>query len=298
MPLFGRSDDRDAERRRDEQQRSIEALTAGGLPLHAQERLDRARQSGAFTSDLSVDEFLLARQSGFRPISQVMGSSIYHVGWQSLPYSTFRQQAQSRELEVVSMAFNHSRRLALSRMQEEARRVGAHAVVGVHLRRQERQWSAHIVEFNAVGTAVALPDTAPPEQPSLTNLSGQDFWKLFRAGFWPLGLVGWSTVYYVVSWWRWHTRRTWTGYPNTEITDFSQGIQHARRIVMNAMGEQALQLGAQGIVEVRLDREEHEMPRDDNSTRDDMMIKLHGLGTAIAELPEHAAPPIHPVLRL
>ena len=35
-----------------------------------------------FTSDLTVNEFLLVREAGFRPLGLVLGSSIYHVGIQ------------------------------------------------------------------------------------------------------------------------------------------------------------------------------------------------------------------------
>ena len=40
---------------------------------------------GIFTSDLSVNEFLLVREVGFRPLGLVLGSSIYHVGLQVGP---------------------------------------------------------------------------------------------------------------------------------------------------------------------------------------------------------------------
>ncbi len=35
-----------------------------------------------FTSDLTVNEFLLIKQAGFEPLGLVMGSSIYHIGFQ------------------------------------------------------------------------------------------------------------------------------------------------------------------------------------------------------------------------
>src|SRR3954447_26914350 len=61
------------------------ALAAGQLPPKAQRRLAELRASGDdafYTSTLSVPEFLLAREDGLRPITQLMGSSVYHVGWQ------------------------------------------------------------------------------------------------------------------------------------------------------------------------------------------------------------------------
>ena len=56
-----------------------------GVPQDAMRRLAELRpgQPGAiFTSDLSVNEFLLVREVGFRPVGLVLGSSIYHVGLQ------------------------------------------------------------------------------------------------------------------------------------------------------------------------------------------------------------------------
>jgi len=46
------------------------------IPAHAHERLTVMREHKFFTSDLSVDEFLLVKEAGFQPLGLVMGSSI------------------------------------------------------------------------------------------------------------------------------------------------------------------------------------------------------------------------------
>jgi len=55
----------------------------GDLPVHARERLNIMRgdatHQGLFTSDLSVNEFLLVREAGFDAVGLVVGSSIYHT---------------------------------------------------------------------------------------------------------------------------------------------------------------------------------------------------------------------------
>src|SRR5579859_6982916 len=133
MPWFQKKSDDDRRKEEDarqeqakaalDQQASIDALQRGGIPLQAQRRLDElhSRESPFFTSDLSVNEFLLAKHAGYRPLTQVMGSSVYHVGWQRTP----GYWGSSHELETVSGAMNHCRELALGRLQEEAERVGA-----------------------------------------------------------------------------------------------------------------------------------------------------------------------------
>ena len=56
------------------------------IPVHARERLKGLRSSahstGVFTSDFSVNEFLLVRKAGFEPIGLCVGSCVYHVGIQ------------------------------------------------------------------------------------------------------------------------------------------------------------------------------------------------------------------------
>ena len=52
-----------------------------GIPESGRERLEQNRQ-GLYTSDLSVNEFLLVTEAGFDPVGLVVGSSIFHIGFQ------------------------------------------------------------------------------------------------------------------------------------------------------------------------------------------------------------------------
>ena len=53
-----------------------------GLTEHGQERIAELRSDHLFTSDLSVNEFLLVKEAGFEPLGFVVGSCIYHIGFQ------------------------------------------------------------------------------------------------------------------------------------------------------------------------------------------------------------------------
>ena len=89
-----------------------------GLPAHAKSRLAAMKADGThkglFTSDLSVNEFLLVKEAGFDPLGLVVGSSIYYVGWQKPALN------QSVELETLTQAMYHARELAMTRMEKEA----------------------------------------------------------------------------------------------------------------------------------------------------------------------------------
>src|SRR4029077_15576104 len=77
------------------------------LPQPARERLAEMREHKFFTSDLSVNEFLLVKEAGFQPLGLVMGSSIYSIGAQQ-----FYQQ-QPGELTALTQALYQSRELAM-----------------------------------------------------------------------------------------------------------------------------------------------------------------------------------------
>ena len=111
------------------------------LPPDAVARLqEQASRQGTprhfFTSDLSTNEMLLVQRAGYEPLGQVMGSSIYHMGfqWRNFAWrNSARTQGAAFELDVLTQAFYNARHLALGRLQQEAALLGASAVVGVRL---------------------------------------------------------------------------------------------------------------------------------------------------------------------
>src|ERR1700728_2073354 len=129
----------------------ITDLGAAGVPKDAIKRLTELQPGKAgsiFTSDLSVNEFLLVREAGFRPLGLVLGSSIYHVGLQIGRWN------KNQELDVLSQAMYHARELAMSRMEAEADALKADGIVGVRLDVEMKEFGSDIAEFIAVGTAV------------------------------------------------------------------------------------------------------------------------------------------------
>jgi uncharacterized protein YbjQ (UPF0145 family) len=303
MP-FRRRPPADQARRAEE---SLARLAAGGIPTAAAERLEAFRATGGpfFTSDLTVNELMLTRQAGFRPLTQVMGSCFYRTGWQSYPWggrglgfggmSWGGGDGETIELEQQTEAWNEARRLALGRLAEEARLAGADAVVGVRLRRRHHDWAAGLIEFVVVGTAVRSERFTFDAAPALSNLSGQDLNKLVRNGFWPVGLVAGTTVAYVATGSRQQFRSTglFTGRQNQEMPDFTQGIYDARALAMERLGRQARALEAHGVVGVTLERSQRELERDrgGGTNYTDLIVEMHVLGTAVVEVEHGDAPP-------
>ena len=289
-----------------EAEASLHSLQAGGLPAQAQRRLgeETAGDHKLFTSDLSVNEFLLARSQGYQPVGQVMGSSIYHVGWQNTPNSTYT--TNEYELTVLSKAHQHAAQLALSRLEQEAGLLKAHGVIGVHFDRRNYEWGQDLVEYSTIGTAIRLPNAPLSQSPFLSDLSGQEFWTLLQAGYYPAGLVtGYCSYFVSLGNWATSQMRGWwgTGGNNQEIVPFSQALYTARDIAMYRLTTMARNLKATGIVGMHIDANrqitEYEREREYSANEYYMDLSVHfsAIGTAITEQKkDHVIPTPKPTL--
>ncbi|MCW2992618.1 MAG: heavy metal-binding protein [Conexibacter sp.] len=246
-----------------------------------------------FTSGLGIAEGLAVEHAGLRPLKQVMGVSYYQVGWQRMPWTGSRtgwfgatREGETQELVNQTEAWNEARDQAIMRLRHEARMAGADAVVGVELKRSFRDWATNLVEFVATGTAVRSERYDLGHDTLLCNLSGQDVAKLIAHGFWPVGIVGGSTVAYVVTGYQ-QTRRAgglFSSMSNQELPDYTQGIYDARALAMERLTRTAHELHAHGVVGVSVDRSMQDYEREvNNVTYRDMIITMHILGTAIVE---------------
>ena len=249
-----------------------------GIPESGRERIARMKQEvarGFFTSDLSVNEFLLVKQSGFEPIGLVLGSSIYHIGFQQAMWN------QNQEMTVLTQAMYHARELAMTRMEEEADQLGADGIVGVRLDIGRYEWGADLAEFIAVGTAVKHRDgelhRAPNGRPFTSDLNGQDFATLLRAGYRPAGLVMGNCVYHIahqglIAW------LTNAG-KNIELPNYTQALYDARELAMERMQAEAEGLGAQGIVGVTVEEASH--------TWGTHVLEFSAVGTAVTPISDN-----------
>jgi uncharacterized protein YbjQ (UPF0145 family) len=121
-----------------------------------------------FTSDLSGQDFWALFQAGYRPLSLVLGTCVYHVAHQTMR-QTMKNFGQNTEMPQFTAAVYDARELAVSRMQAEAGQVGAEGIVGVRVERGSHVWGMHAIEFLAIGTAVApvRGGSAPMAKPAL-----------------------------------------------------------------------------------------------------------------------------------
>ncbi|MGH3319712.1 MAG: heavy metal-binding domain-containing protein [Streptosporangiaceae bacterium] len=246
-----------------------------------------------FTSDLTVNEFLLVKEAGFTPLGLVLGSSIYHIGLQASWVGTrLRRWGRNQELTMLSQALYHARELAMARMQAEADLLGADGIVGVRLEVEVKQWGRNLAEFIAVGTAVKANEGASWRahgRPFTSDLSGQDFWTLVKTGYAPVGLVMGSCVYHIAR--RRLLRTAQTLARNIELEQFTQALYDARELAMARMQAEAERLEAEGVVGVQLRQHSH--------TWGGHTTEFFAIGTAVRPTgADHGIPPPRLVLGL
>ena len=127
----------------------------------------------------------------------------------------------------------------MTRMEEEADELGADGIVGVRLDVNLHAWGQNVIEFLAIGTAIKHADgqqgwRAPNNKPFQSDLSGQDFWTLIRAGYRPLGFVMGNCVYHIAA-----QGMPWGQQQNMELQGYTQALYDSRELAMERMQAEA-----------------------------------------------------------
>ena len=164
-----------------------------------------------------------------------------------------------------------------------------------------------MIEYTAIGTAIRISDLPPSVmRPFLSDLSGQEFWTLLQAGYYPLGVVTGYCSYNV------NLGRNLTGqmrnwysgsWNNQEIVPFSQGTVNARHLAMNRVIDMARKMNAYGVVGMHIDNTrqvfeyEQEIGEYTKYYYMDLAIHFSAIGTAIsAQRKDHVIPSPQPTL--
>jgi uncharacterized protein YbjQ (UPF0145 family) len=119
---------------------------------------------------MSAAELGLARGKGIRPLATVSGTCWYHYG-----YSWTHGHAEGWHQ-------------ALARLQQEARALGANAVVDVKMRKIDLA-IGDSMDFTLVGTAVRIDGGPAGEHPIVATVPALEFVRLLEADIVPVGIA-------------------------------------------------------------------------------------------------------------
>ncbi|MGC8567842.1 MAG: YbjQ family protein [Candidatus Micrarchaeia archaeon] len=118
----------------------------------------------AFTSDLTTSDFWLLKNLGYEPIALVVGNSVYSMGIVGGLATGLKGMTKGELPQITELLYN-AREMALSRMKDEAEKLGADGVIGVKLK-IEYMHGGEWMEITAVGTAVKYTGKPNPNASS------------------------------------------------------------------------------------------------------------------------------------
>jgi uncharacterized protein YbjQ (UPF0145 family) len=226
-----------------QQQGNVEFLSIGSC-LHQ----DGARSEQlAFSSSADGQELYCQMDAGFRPIKFVFGNVAYSIGVGGGIGGMFKSM-QRGEIEQYSQIFNQTRHLALQRITNEARSVGANAVVGIETSIIPFQGMQEMV---MIGTASFHPALPPQhaQAPITSDLTNEEMWNLVNMGYMPLQLLLGVSVYSVgiVG----GLTAALKSFSRGEINELTTLIYEARENAIGKISRDAQAVGADDVVGIK-----------------------------------------------
>lgn len=220
-----------------------------GSSLHTKnydEKNGSAKETLKFSTSTDGQDLFAQVDAGYEPVKFVFGNVAYSIGITRGIIGAFKTLGRG-EIKEFSDIFNKTRHLALERITNEAKKVGANAVVGIETTILPVIGSG-LQEMLMLGTASTNP-ALPKDTVTTSDLTPQEMWNLNKMGYAPekiligtsvysLGLVGSITS-------------ALKSFVKGEITELSSLIYEARENALAIINKEADAIGADEVVGVK-----------------------------------------------
>jgi uncharacterized protein YbjQ (UPF0145 family) len=223
-----------------------------------------------FTSACSGQDFYCQLDAGYEPRHFVIGNVAYALGVGRGIFGSLRGFAGG-EVKEFSDMYNHTRHLALTRLEKEARDRGANAVVDIH---------THILPLGAgaremlmVGTASHHAAFGDSERLVTSELTGEELWNLAQMGYGPLRLLLGTSVYSLG--FAQGIGAFFKGLSRGEVDSVTQLVYQARTNCLEHIHAEAKTIGADAVVGVKVFIYE----------LGNSFVEVMAIGTAIKKMP-------------
>jgi uncharacterized protein YbjQ (UPF0145 family) len=169
---------------------NLEFITTGTTVHTANETPGVKRRQ--FSTSADAQEFFCQVDAGFTPLHFAFGNVAYSIGVGRSITGGFRQLLRG-EVPQYSQIFDHTRRLALSRIVGDAMRFNANAVVGIETTISPLLGAQ---EMMMIGTASHHPLLSEFRgNPVTSDMTSQEMWNMVHIGYMPIRLVMGVSVY-------------------------------------------------------------------------------------------------------
>ncbi len=166
---------------------SIEFLSVGSSIRHPEPEFQ------GFSSSAGGQELFCQMDAGFHPVHFAFGNVAYSIGVGG-GIGGLLQAFRRGEVTQFSEIFNKTRHLALQRIEDEARRFGANAVVGIRTSILPFGGAKEMLMIGTASRHDALGEEFT-ERPVTSHLTCQETWNLIHLGYMPIRLVLGVSVY-------------------------------------------------------------------------------------------------------
>jgi len=201
-----------------------------------------------FTTACSGQELYCQMDAGYQPRHFVIGNVAYALGIGRGLTGALRLISQRGEVKEFSNLYNHTRHLALERLEQEAIERGCNAVIDVNTR--ILPFGPGVREMLMVGTGSFNPALGTLKTPVTSELTGEELWNLTRLGFAPLRLVLGTSVYSIgflggVS-------AFFQAFGRGEIDEVTRLIYDARENCLAHIRDEANEIKADGVIGIKV----------------------------------------------
>lgn len=169
---------------------NLEFITTGTTVHTANEAPGAKRRQ--FSTSADAQEFFCQVDAGFMPLHFAFGNVAYSIGVGRSITGGFRTLLRG-EVPQYSQIFDHTRRLALERIVDDAKRFKANAVVGIETTISPLLGAQ---EMMMIGTASHHPLLEEfRANPVTSDMTSQEMWNMVHIGYMPIQLVMGVSVY-------------------------------------------------------------------------------------------------------
>lgn len=166
---------------------NIEFLSVGSTV-----RQSTGKEDPKFSSAADAQQLYCQIDAGFKPIQFVFGNIAYSIGIGGNIGGALRSLRRG-EVPQYTKIFDQTRHLALTRIINEAKKVGANSVVGIQTTISPLLGSQEMMMIGTASHHDAL--AAYAHEPVTSDMTSEEMWNMVNLGYMPLRLVMGVSVY-------------------------------------------------------------------------------------------------------
>ena len=201
-----------------------------------------------FTTACSGQELYCQIDAGYEPRHFVIGNVAYALGIGRGLMGSIRLISTRGEVKEFSNLYNHTRHLALERIEREAIERGCNAVVDIETRIMP--FGVGVREMLMVGTGSSNPAIGKVERPVTSELTGEELWNLTQLGYAPLRLMLGTSVYSIG--FLGSVSAFFKSWGRGEIGEVTRLIYDARENCLDHIRKEAVAIAADGVIGIKV----------------------------------------------